>query len=114
MKRIIILLFSILSISLNAQELKNYEILNLKYFEVEYKQEGAIDKETGSLRISNSEYFVSEQQEAREIAMDISVRNVTVPSGRTLELASTGGSVKIYDGFKVEAGATFIIKINLV
>ena len=33
-----------------------------------------------------------------------------VESGATLELESTGGSVKIESGFKVESGASFIIK----
>jgi len=69
MKRVIILLL-ILTINLNAQELKNYEILNLKHFEVEYAQEGVIDKETGFVRANSSEYFVSEYQDAKDIAMD--------------------------------------------
>ena len=46
----------------------------------------------------------------RIICKDINVKNVTVPTGTTLELESTGGSVKIDGNFKVEEGATFIIK----
>jgi len=34
---------------------------------------------------------------------------VETKQGSTLELESTDGSVKIYDGFKVEEGANFII-----
>jgi len=46
----------------------------------------------------------------RIICKDISVKNVIVPTGTTLELESTGGSVKIDGNFKVEEGATLIIK----
>jgi hypothetical protein len=46
----------------------------------------------------------------RIICKEINVKNVTVPSGRTLELESINGAVIINDGFTIESGATFIIK----
>ena len=73
MRKVIILLLSILSLNLNAQEMidtNKLEYFNQKHFEVEYTQEGAIDKETGYLRVNNSEYFKSKHQEVKEIAMD--------------------------------------------
>jgi Zn-dependent metalloprotease len=74
MKKLIILLLSILlSLNLTAQELteKNkIKMHNLKHFEVEYTQDGAVDKETGFLRVNNSENFNSEHKDAKNIAMD--------------------------------------------
>ena len=73
MVRTIVILLLLLSNSVYAQELidkSRIEILNQKHYEVEYSKEGAIDRESGFLRKNNSEYFVSEHQEAREIAMD--------------------------------------------
>ena len=70
MKRIIILVLSILTVNLTAQELKDYELLNLKHIEAEYMQEGAVDRETGFMRVNNSEYFKSEYQDAKDVAMD--------------------------------------------
>ena len=73
MRKIIIILLLLLSYSIHANELldkSRLEIFNQKHFEVEYTQKGTIDKETGFLRVNNSEYFVSEHKEAREIAMN--------------------------------------------
>jgi len=73
MKRITLLLSLIFSFNLTAQELtenRKIKIFNQKYFEAEYNVNGAIDKETGFLRINNSENFKSEYRDAKDIALD--------------------------------------------
>ena len=53
-------------------------------------------------------YNITIDPSAKIDACTIDVKNVTVPTGKTLELKATG-KVTIDTGFKVEAGATFII-----
>jgi subtilisin family serine protease len=53
-------------------------------------------------------YNITIDPSAKIDACTIDVKNVTVPTGKTLELKATG-KVTIDTGFKVEAGARFII-----
>ncbi len=73
MKKLIIITLLILSTNLYAQELidkSKMERFNLKHYEVEYTQEGTIDKETGYLRINSAENYKSKEQDAKNIAWD--------------------------------------------